>query len=45
VFLGGHVGKELAYHARNLIVAGADSRATVIELYAPAAGGAYWPSR
>ncbi|GIK98380.1 MAG: Fe-S cluster assembly protein SufD [Alphaproteobacteria bacterium] len=42
VFMGGHAGKELAYHSRNLIVAGANSRATVVELYAPAAAGAYW---
>jgi Fe-S cluster assembly protein SufD len=42
VFLGGSNERALATHPRNLIVAGAGARATVIELHAPAADAAYW---
>ena len=42
VFLGGSNDRALAAHPRNLIIAGAGARATVIELYAPAADTAYW---
>src|SRR5690606_1435106 len=35
--------RPLAYHPRNIIVAGAGSRATVVEVHAPAAADAiYW---
>jgi Fe-S cluster assembly protein SufD len=42
VFLGGSSGHALAFHPRNLIVAGPGARATVIELYAPATDTVYW---
>jgi Fe-S cluster assembly protein SufD len=42
VFLGGAADRALAFHPRNLILAGAGSRATVIELHAPAADTLYW---
>lgn len=42
VFLGGGRDGSLACHPRNLIIAGAGARATVIEHYAPAVDAIYW---
>jgi Fe-S cluster assembly protein SufD len=42
IFLGGAPDRALAFHPRNLVIAGSGSRATVIELHAPAADVLYW---
>ncbi len=42
VFLGGSAEQPVAFHPRSVILAGAGSRATIVELHAPAAEAAYW---
>lgn len=44
IFLGGGADRAVAFHPRSVIVAEAGSRATIVELHAPAAAGddAYW---